>query len=525
MNRFTVSLASILPLLLQETTGGIATAQTSGAQLAAATAPTSSAQTAASAIKSAESLSQAYAALHTEVTTEAAAVPAPATKPPLRSEPTAPLPAAPAPGPKPNPYDISDKLRPLLEKAQDLHIQGKTEEARETLTKTDLNLLNAKPTLQCSYHITLGHIQESLGNRVDADSEYRRCLSDAKSLPPAHLRLAQQGAARTSIEKEQAELARLEKNMDYKAMEQVLRQLVGRWPKEVSFQSELAWTLVRAGDGAAAKQVALKTLPLVKRSVKERAVLYNLGRACELLGERDTAIAAYRSALYRAAEGLLVDSIEQELAPEGPQGEIAASLHRLGAFPILPAPQLLEADPASDAGRKKDGEEEYCTTINGQQPAHPFLATKAQAFDALLCSHGGTIDLVVQTSTGKYRKRAYFDQNAGARDDHNLSRVEVKNGLLLVQTTLRRGRWYSLNQEFLTVCAQVPTGVSCAGPVEIYRSTADGRGKDKESFHLGPNVVHFSYRAQLLPGDVLEFTPVKRRKSVDLTGKVKLQFP
>ena len=525
MNRFTVSLASILPLLLQEAIGGIATAQTSGAQMAAGAAPTSSAQAAASAIKSAESLSQAYAALRTEVVAEATAVPAPATKPPLRTEVTAPLAAAPAPGPKPNPYDISDKLRPLLEKAQDLHIQGKSEEARETLTNTDLNIFNANPTLRCSYYITAGHIQESLGDRGDAESEYRRCLYVAKSLPPAHLRLAQQGAARTSVEKERAELARLEKNKDYKAMEQVLRQLVGRWPKEVSFQSELAWTLVRAGDGAAAKQVALKTLPLVKRSVKERAVLYNLGRACELLGERDAAIAAYRSALYRAAEGLLVDSIEQELPPEGPQGEIAASLQRLGAFPILPPPQLLEADLASNADRQEDGGEEYCTTINGQRPDHPFVASKAQAFDALLCFRDGTIDLVVQTGKGQYRRRAYFDRNGGARDDHQLSRLEVKNGLLLVQTTLRRGRWYSLNQEFLTVCAQVPTGVSCAGPVEIYRSTEDGRGKDKASFHLGPNVVHFSYRAQLLPGDVLEFTPVKRRKSVDLTGKVKLQFP
>lgn len=85
------------------------------------------------------------------------------------------------------------------------------------------------------------------------------------------------------------------------------RRLVARWPKEVPLQSEPPWAIVRSGDGAAAKQVALQTLPLVKRSVRERSVQYNFGRACELLGERDTAIAAYRQALYRGAEGLLVD--------------------------------------------------------------------------------------------------------------------------------------------------------------------------------------------------------------------------
>lgn len=78
MNRFTVSLASILSAGLLALSGRCAAAETS-AQASSRT----------------ESLNQLYAALRTEVAAELA--------------------AAPAPGTMPNPYDISGKLRPLLE--------------------------------------------------------------------------------------------------------------------------------------------------------------------------------------------------------------------------------------------------------------------------------------------------------------------------------------------------------------------------------------------------------------------------
>ena len=481
MNRFTVSLASILSAGLLALSGRCAAAETS-AQASSRT----------------ESLNQLYAALRTEVAAELA--------------------AAPAPGTKPNPYDISGKLRPLLESVQDLHVQGKNEEARQALHKIDLNINNAKPGIACSYYVTEAGIEESLGNRAEAQQLYAWCLRKPETPFPIHLRIAQQGAARTSIEKEEAELKALEKSKDYRGMTQVLRRLVERWPKEVPLQSELAWNLVRAGDGAAAKQVALRTLPLVQRSVRARAVYYNLGRACELLGERDAAISAYRSALYRGAEGLLVDAVEQQLPSEGQLGEIASSLRRMGAFPILPVPELLE--PYKDRGPSADkGSEPYCVSANKPILSAPFVGVT-------LCypNGAGALDLVVQTTSGTYHKPEYYDLNHGARDDHSVSRVEVKNGRLIIQTRLRRGRWYSLQQEFLTICAPVPSGVSCAGPIDIFGSNQEGRG-GKEDFSLGPEVVDYSYRAQLLDGDVIEFTPVKRRKSVDLSGKIKLQFP
>ncbi len=117
MNRFTVSLASILSAGLLGLSGRCAAAETS-AQASSRT----------------ESLNQLYAALRTEVAAELA--------------------AAPAPGTKPNPYDISGKLRPLLESVQDLHVQGKNEEARQALHKIDLNINNAKPGIACSYYVT-----------------------------------------------------------------------------------------------------------------------------------------------------------------------------------------------------------------------------------------------------------------------------------------------------------------------------------------------------------------------------------
>lgn len=133
------------------------------------------------------------------------------------------------------------------------------------------------------------------------------------------------------------------------------------------------------------------------------------------------------------------------------------------------------------------------------------------------------LELIVQTNSGNFHNPEYYDLNRGARDDHSVSRVEVKNGKL-IQTRLRRGRWNSLHQEFLTVCAQVPSDVLCTGPIDVFSSSQEGRG-GKENHSLGPEVLDYSYRAQILDCDMLEFTPVKRCKSVDLTGKVKLLFP
>lgn len=326
--------------------------------------------------------------------------------------------------------------------------------------------------------------------------------------PPASAEAAQVGQ-RTDAP-EQAELMTLERAKDYRGMARVLERLVARWPTEVKLLSEWAWALVRAGDGAAAKQVALRTLPLVTDSTRERAVRYNLGRAHELLGEREAAVAAYRGALYLPLpEGLLRDSIDQQLPSEEQLGEIASSLRRLGAFPLLPLAKKL--DPYT-------GQEGYCQTAAQPKLAAPFVNVK------LCSSDSDALSLIVATTNGTYRNAQYFDLNRGARDDHTVSRVEVQQGRLLVQTHLRRGRWYSLEQEYLSICAAVPDGVSCVGPIELSRSNQTYGGSKQTGLTEGAKVQAFDYRGKLLPGDVVEFTAVKPRRSVDLSGQARLTF-
>lgn len=443
--------------------------------------------------QSPESPTQAYAALRTEL--------------------LAILSAPPDPSVKPNPWDVTDKVKPLVEKAQQLHGAGDTTGAKRALGEIDqgLNVRNAKPILTVNYYYTVGRLNESLGLRAEALEQYTSCKNHMPLLPPVHQRLVMEGEARTNIAKEEAELKTLEQAKDYRGMAKVLERIVARWPEDVKLLSEWAWALVRAGDGAAAKQVALRTLPLVTDSTKERAVRYNLGRAHELLGEREAAIAAYRGALYlRLPEGLLRDSYDQQLPTEGQLGEIASALRRLGSFPLLPLAQPLDPDP---------GKAEGCREAKQAKLAAPFVGVK-------LCSNDSEVlALTVETTAGSYRNAQYYDLNRGARDDHDLSLVEVQQGRLLVHTQLRRGRWYNLRQEFLTLCAAGQKGVSCVGPVEISRSNQSYSGSKETRLVEGKEVKEFEYRARLLPGDVVEFTAVKPRRNIDLTGKVSIKFP
>lgn len=434
-----------------------------------------------------DSHGQAYAALHAELLTSLA-----------------------VPVVKPNPWDISAKLLPIVEKAQQLHAMGHTELAWKTLRSSNLNVNNARWVLRCNYEYTQGRVSESQGERVAARENYATCLRGTEPLPPLHQRYAQEGLARTSIEKEEAELKSLERSKDYRGMARVLERLATRWPRELQFQSEWAWALVRAGDGAAAKQVALKALPLEASLALKRAVRYNLGRAHELLGEHEAAIAAYRSALYPEDASELLGRTDESPPSESQLGEIAGALRRLGAFPLLPVARPLESDSKGGPG---------CEAANQPKLAPPFVAV------SLCHDSGGDLELFIKTPKGLYRKPLYFDFDYGARDDHTISRAEVQQGKLLLQTLLRRGRWGSSIHEFLTICALLPSGVSCAGPVEIARASQSLLGSKESGFTDGPRKQEFEYRAQLLPGDFVQFTPVKRRPSVDLTGKVTLQFP
>ena len=395
------------------------------------------------------------------------------------------------------------------QKAQAAHLAGNLTEALELIEHGrrfgGSNIANADSDY------TQGRILEALRRRAAAEAAYKSAAQSGSD-EPVMVRLASEGLLRVAPPLAVVRAAALEKNGDFSGAVRAYEDALAQWPNDGLLLSELAWAAVRARDGRKGRAAAEKAIGLADSRELKAAAYYNLGRAAELLSEREAAISAYQSAVALRAP-LAEGRRDYNGAPNSPLHAVGEALRKLDA-PPFPATGRLLRGPFSDEGQAGIKEKPCHVQSQHAELPLPFL-------DVSACEGNIAYTLRVNTADGFFLLDDYLDKG---RVSSELPSVTVQEGRLVVQSRRSDGRFDYNTSDFVTICAPAGRTLACVGPIEIERSYTDYEGSKSGGNNKKPEVL-FKYRPRLLPGNVLSLDPVLRRRDLDLTGKWKLSFP
>jgi tetratricopeptide (TPR) repeat protein len=394
------------------------------------------------------------------------------------------------------------------QQARELHLSGQPEAA---LARLDQVHQPSGNTIRQDWMYTRGRVLEALRRRAAAEEAYREA-SDPIHPEGTTRRLAREGLTRVALPPAATRAQALEKAGDFLAAVRSYEEAVRLWPGDAPLWSDLSWAAVQAKDGATARAAAEKALALATYDTLKAAALYNLGRAHELLGQREAAIACYHSAV--ALRAPLKEGTRQYGDEVNPSlRAVAEALRRLGAPPFPTTGRALRG-PFHDDGQAGLDEGTCHVTSQPESLPPPFVDVRA-------CTGANGYHLRVATTGGVFVLDNYSPREN--RAEHSLPSVRGQAGRLLIQAKRFTGRFDGNEDTGLIVCAAAAGGVSCVGPVE-FRRTYIGYKGGKEDGHAEKPRTLFGYLPRLLPGDVLVLDPTIKRAALDLTGRFKLTF-